>query len=225
MNLEYALGERSSVSLVKKWIKITEFKWGLQQMTWVWSLSSRKSGIDSVPLNSFLRSVFYCSIAILICDFYSSSVTLSWKKKVCQLLIAHLKPWSAFVLKSYYTGLQHQYVVNLPPIGAIFWVAFIQKEVILVLLMINFLEGIRHFLYLICIYPFAPLTLHLKAGHGYIVLLLLRTWDNDQNYWYYKNDHSCLEIWSKVDRLAMIIRVLHKWWRFSMPASLLDGRQ
>lgn len=92
----------------------------------------------------------------IICD-------IQLEKKVCQLLIVHLEPWSAFVLKSCYTGLQHQYVVNLPHIGAIFWVAFIQKEVTLVLLMISFLEWIRHFLYLICIYPFAPLTFAFKS--------------------------------------------------------------
>lgn len=143
-------GERSSVSLVKNEKKPQPvFKWELHQIAWVWNLSSRKSGIVSVPLNSFLRLVFCCSIAILICDFHSLSVTLNWKKKVCQLLIAHLEPWSVFVLKSYYTGLQPQYVVDLPLIGAIIWVVSVQREVILVLLMINFLEGIRRILHLI----------------------------------------------------------------------------
>lgn len=137
-NLEYALGGKIICEPgKKKWIKITVFKWELHQISWVWNLRSRKSGIDSVSLNSSLRSVFCCSMAILIWFSFTICDT-QLEKEVCQLLIAHLEPWSAFVLRSYYTGLQHQDVVDLPPIAAIFWVVFVQREVILVLLMINF---------------------------------------------------------------------------------------
>lgn len=60
INLEYASEQKIICESGKKWIKIIAFKCTLYQIEWVGNLSSRKSGIGSVPLNDFLRSVFCC---------------------------------------------------------------------------------------------------------------------------------------------------------------------